>query len=98
VANTTTPRRAATPRGGRPPIATADCDTEWETSDEQRQAGWDRFANGPAPVGYDPSIIPAWTSPEAPAFGILRLTPTRLRVMPGSVLLAGQGEVLTWRR
>jgi hypothetical protein len=77
---------------------TADCDTEWETTDEQRQAGWDRFANGPAPVGYDPSIIPAWTSPDAPAFGILRLVPNRLRVMPGSVLLAGQGEVSTWRR
>jgi hypothetical protein len=79
-------------------IATADCDTEWETTDEQRRAGWDRFANGPAPVGYDPSIIPAWTSPDAPAFGILRLVPNRLRVMPGSVLLAGQGEVSTWRR
>jgi hypothetical protein len=77
---------------------TAECDTEWETTDEQRQAGWDRFANGPAPVGYDPSIIPAWTSPTAPAFGILRLTPTRLRVMPGSVLLAGTGQVSTWRR
>lgn len=77
---------------------TADCDTEWENTDEQRQAGWDRFANGPVPVGYDPSIIPAWTSPAAPGFGILRLTPTRLRVMPGSVLLAGQGEVSTWRR
>ena len=32
----------------------ADCDTAWETTDEERQAGWDRFANGPAPVGYDP--------------------------------------------
>ena len=77
---------------------TAECDTEWETTDEQRQAGWDRFANGPAPVGYDSSIIPAWTSPTAPAFGILRLTPTRLRVMPGSVLLGGTGQVSTWRR
>src|SRR5688572_32357636 len=77
---------------------TADCAASWDTSDEDRQAGWDRFANGPAPVGYDPSIIPPWTSPAAPAFGILRLAPTRLRVMPGSVLLAGKGEVSTWRR
>lgn len=76
---------------------TADCDTEWETTDEQRAAGWDRFANGPAPVGYDPSIIPPWTGPTAPAFGILRLMPHRLRVMPGSVLLAGAGDTLTWR-
>lgn len=76
---------------------TADCDTEWDSTPELRQAGWDRFAHGPAPVGYDPSIIPPWTSPEAEAFGILRLHPTRLRVMPGTVMLQGQGELLTWR-
>jgi hypothetical protein len=76
---------------------TASCDTAWETTEEERRAGWDRFANGPAPVGYDPSIIPPWTGPTASAFGILRLEPTRLRVMPGSVMLRGQGEVRTWR-
>jgi len=75
---------------------TADCDTAWENSDEERAAGWDRYVNAPAPVGYDPSIIPPWTGPTAPAFGILRLEPQRLRVMPGSVLLAGQGDTLTW--
>jgi hypothetical protein len=48
-------------------------------------------------VGYDPSIIPAWTSPEADAFGILHLAPTRLRVMPGSLMLRGEGELLAWR-
>jgi hypothetical protein len=77
---------------------TADCDTEWETSDEARQAGWDRFKNAPDPVGYDPSVIPVWTSPTAPAFGILRLIPTRLRVMPGTVMLKGEGQLLTWHR
>jgi hypothetical protein len=76
---------------------TAECTSAWETSDEERRAGWDRFASGPAPVGYDPSIIPTWTDPTAPAFGILRLEPTRLRLMPGSVMLKGQGQVLTWR-
>lgn len=75
---------------------TADCVTAWEVDDEARRAGWDRFANGPEPVGYDPRLIPAWTDPEAEAFGILRLDPFRLRVMPGSVLLQGQGTVLTW--
>ena len=49
-------------------------------------------------MGYDPSIIPQWTSPDAEAFGILRLRPVHLRVMPGSVMLRGEGEVLTWRR
>jgi hypothetical protein len=76
---------------------TADCDAWWESSDEQRRAGWDRFLHGPAPVGYDPSIIASWPDPSAPEFGILRLEPRRLRVMPGAVMLRGEGEVLTWR-
>ncbi len=76
---------------------TADCAAAFESDPADRAAGWDRFANGPAPVGYDPSIIPGWTNPDAPDFGVLRLTPHRLRVMPGSVLLTGQGQTLTWR-
>ena len=77
---------------------TADCEARFDTSDVDRRAGWTRFAEGPAPVGYDPSIIPGWTDPDAAEFGVLRLTPRRLRVMPGSVMLAGEGELLTWRR
>ena len=76
---------------------TATCRAVWETSAEERRAGWDRFANAPAPVGYDPSIIPQWPNPEAPEFGILRLEPTTLRLMDGSVMLQGQGRLLTWR-
>jgi hypothetical protein len=75
----------------------ANCDTAWEDSPELRQAGWDRFKHGPTPVGYDPAIIPAWTDPQNPAFGVLRLTPRGLRVRPGSLLLTGQGEVLSWK-
>lgn len=78
-------------------VATADCATEWEDSPEQRQAGWDRFLHGPAPVGYDPQIIPQWTAPDAPEFGVLRLYADSLRVMPGSLMLQGKGELLTWR-
>jgi hypothetical protein len=77
---------------------TADCRAVWEISDEQRRAGWERFAQGPSPVGYLPSIVPGWTSPDAPAFGILRLVPDRLRVMPGTLMLKREGELLTWRR
>ena len=76
---------------------TADCDAAFDTEPADRAAGWERFASGPSPVGYDPSIIPGWTSPDAAEFGILRLTPHRLRVMPGTVMLSGQGETLTWR-
>ena len=38
-----------------------------------------------------------WTDPDVPDFGVLRLTPTRLRVMPGSMMAGGAGELLTWR-
>ena len=72
---------------------TADCDVDWESSPEQRRAGWDRFAQAPEPVGYDPRIIPGWESPDAPAFGVLRLRPTALRVMLGTAM----GEPLAWR-
>ena len=75
---------------------TAHCSTRWLTSDDDRRAGWDRFANGPEPVGYDPTIVPAWTSPQAEAFGILHLEPNRLRVQPGTLMTAGSGELLTW--
>lgn len=76
---------------------TADCNTVWETEPDERKAGWDRFANAPEPVGYDPSIVPPWTDSTAEAFGILRLEPTRLRLMPGSLMTAGTGELMTWK-
>ncbi len=75
---------------------TADGETDWLTDPADRRAGWDRFLEGPPPVGYDPSIVPGWTDPDAESFGVLRLTPTRLRVMPGSLMTAGQGRLLTW--
>ena len=62
-------------------VATADCAASWHNDDETRAAVWDKFANGPAPVGYDPSIVPGWTSPTAPGFGALRLDPSALRVI-----------------
>lgn len=76
---------------------TADCRTRWAFDDETRTMVWNLFKNGPSPVGYDPSIIPVWTSPTADAFAALHLEPFRLRVFPGTVLLGHGGEVLTWR-
>src|SRR5262245_33033283 len=61
-----------------------------------REATLKLFAEGPEPVGYDPRIIPQWTSPDVEAFAVIRLQPWRLRVMPGSVMLGKGGEVLTW--
>ncbi len=65
--------------------------------DETRTMVWNLFLNGSKPVGYDPALIPAWTSPTASTFAALHLEPWRLRVFPGSVLM-GQGRVvLNWR-
>lgn len=77
---------------------TAECKATWAFDDETRTKVWDLFLNGPEPVGYDPSIVPAWTSPTADAFAVLRLEPWRLRVFPGSVLTGEPGaEVLRWQ-
>ena len=56
--------------------------------DAERETLWNRFADGPEPVGYDPAIIPPWADgPESPAFSGWKLDPYRLRVMPGSAML-----------
>ena len=76
---------------------TADCTAEWILDDEGREAVWRTLAEAPAPVGYDPAIVPPWAGgPRTPAFAGLRLTPHRLRVMAGTVMTTGQGQVLTW--
>lgn len=75
--------------------ATADCTATFV--DDKRAWLWDTFKNAGPPVGYDPAIIPQWENPDSPEFGALRLDPHRLRVMPGSLMLKGQGELLTWK-
>lgn len=75
----------------------AECRAALLFDDATRRAVWNLFRNGPPPVGYDPSSVPAWTSPTADAFAVLRLEPWRLRVFPGSVLLGQGGQVLVWQ-
>ena len=76
---------------------TAECRVQWEFADDQRRAVWDLFKNAPAPVGYDPAIVPAWSGgPTSSAFAALRLEPWRLRVLPGTAMLGGGGDVLRW--
>lgn len=77
----------------------AECRTEWYFDDETRERIWQAFKDAPAPVGYDPAIIPAWADgPRSPAFAALRLEPLRLRVFPGTALLGQGGEVRTWSK
>lgn len=75
----------------------ADCRATWAIDDETRIWVWNLFAHAPAPVGYDPAIVPAWGGPTSAAFAALRLEPWRLRVFPGAILLGQGGRVLTWQ-
>lgn len=78
-------------------VCRADCKVEWAFDDATCVETWDRFKTAPAPVGYDPAIIPAWSEgPTSPAFAVLKLQPYRLRIMPGTLMTAGEGELLTW--
>jgi hypothetical protein len=75
----------------------AECLVEWYFDDETRTAVWNKFADGPEPVGYDPYVIPMWKDgPTSDQFAVLRLTPYRLRVMPGTVMTKGEGDILSW--
>jgi hypothetical protein len=74
----------------------AECRAAWAFDNATRTMVWDLFRNAPAPVGYDPRMIPAWTTPTADAFAVLRLDPWRLRVFPGSVMMGQGGTVYTW--
>lgn len=75
----------------------AECRASWAFDDETRTMLWSLFSSMPEPLGYNPSIIPAWTSPTCDAFVALRLEPWRLRVMPGSLMLGQGGKILTWQ-
>ena len=71
----------------------------WAFDDATRAEVWNLFKNAPAPVGYDPAIIPQWAvGPTAKTFAALRVEPRRLRLLPGTVLsTSGSGAALTWR-
>jgi hypothetical protein len=74
----------------------AECGARLILDDDVRTRVWNLFKDAPAPVGYDPAIIPVWNEPTDDTFAALRLDPYRLRVMPGTVMLQGSGQVLTW--
>ena len=76
----------------------AECRAEVIRDEAGRTEVWERFAAAPEPIGYDPGGIgmPGWTAPTAPGFVALRLSPWRLRLMPGTVMLEQRGELLTW--
>ena len=71
---------------------TADCDASSRTAPTLVAPGGIVSPTARRRSATTPSIIPAWTDADAPEFGVLRLMPTRLRVMPGTVMTAGTGR------
>lgn len=75
----------------------AECTAQLYVDDDTREAVWNKFANAPEPVGYDPRIIPMWADgPTSDQFAAIRLHPYRLRVMAGTVMTKGEGAPLSW--
>ena len=74
----------------------ADCRATFHSDAATRAWLWDALKNAPAPLGFDPALIAGWDTPESDAFQALRLDPLRLRVFPGTMLLKGAGDVLSW--
>lgn len=74
----------------------AECRAEFIDDPATREWLWDQFKSAPAPLGFDPALIPIWSGPDSPHYFALRMVPWRLRVFPGTFLMGGGGEVLTW--
>jgi hypothetical protein len=76
----------------------ADCRATFTSDAATRAWLWDAYKSAPAPLGFDPGLIAAWDDATSEGFQALRFDPVRLRVFPGTVLLRGEGDVLTWRQ
>ncbi len=75
----------------------AECRAEWAFDDDTRKRVWKQFKETPAPLGFDPAMIPGWDGgPTSPNVAVLKLDPWRLRVFPGTMLMGKGGELLTW--
>ncbi len=57
-----------------------DAVASWEDDPSEKRRIWEMFKANPFPYGYDPAMIPGWTVPEAPGFGILKVTPRRIEL------------------
>ena len=58
--------------------AYADCHAGWVDDPGERRRVWELFRATAPPLGFDPA--PIYGSPEHPRFGLLRLTPWRIRL------------------
>ena len=75
----------------------AECRAAWEDGPDEKQRVWNLYKSTPPPLGYDLSIIPGWTSPDAPAFGLLRLEPYRIELSGIDLKTGAMAEPVIWR-
>lgn len=80
---------------------TAECRAELLVDEASKRDGWRRFAETPPPLGYEPdAVLPEWAEgPMAPSWGLIKLEPWHLHVVPGEFARSdGQaGRILTWQ-
>ena len=79
----------------------AECRAELLLDETSRVRGWELFRSTPPPLGYDPALLPQWKDgPTSPRFGVLRLEPWHLRILPGEFARSNgaTGRVLTWQQ
>ena len=74
----------------------ADCRAAFVSDDETRTWLWNHFKNAPAPVGYDPAIIPVWKTPLDASFIALKLEPWRVEVWSLGEMMQGK-QSRVWR-
>ena len=73
----------------------AQCRAEWCDDAATKRRIWDLLASTPPPVGYDPSLFFAG-GPDAPDYGVLRLTPLRIELWAAEDMQQGR-RPLVWR-
>lgn len=68
-----------------------ECRATWEEDMATKQRIWNLFKDAPPPLGYDPGLI--WDSAENPDYGLLRLTPWRIKLYD----LLDQSNIKVWQ-
>ena len=67
----------------------AQCRTEWCDDDATKRQIWKLLKSTPPPVGYDPGLF-FKRGPDAPDYGVLKLTPLRVELWAGQDMLQGR--------
>ena len=73
----------------------AQCRAEWCDDAATRRRIWELLKSTPPPVGYDPGLF-FQNGPDAPDYGVLKLTPLRVELWAGQDMLQGRPPTL-WK-